>query len=112
MYHREVLSGLMLLFCRPVVAEEPTLQLSPVSGFLSLPDSVTLGKCSAIAIGREGELFLFHRGKQPIICCDSEGNFLRSWGDDLIKTAHGLRVGPDGNVWATDMGHPILSISC
>ena len=108
MYHRVFLLGLMLLFCRPVVAEEPTLQLSPVSGFLSLPDSVTLGKCSAIAIGREGEMFLYHRGKQPIICCDSEGNFLRSWGDDLIMTAHGLRVDPDGNVWATDMGHHMV----
>jgi len=108
MCHRVFLTGLMLLFCCPVAAEEPSPRLTPVPDFLSLPDSVTLGKCSAVAIGKKGELFLFHRGKQPIICCDSKGNFLRSWGDDLIKTAHGMRVDRGGNVWATDMGHHMV----
>lgn len=97
-----------MLSCCLLCAEDERPRLTPVPDFLALPDSVTLGKCSAVAIGRKGELFLFHRGKQPIICCDSQGNFLRSWGDDLIGTAHGLRVDPDGNVWATDMGHHMV----
>lgn len=105
MSHRAFLFGLLMLSCCLLCAEDERPQLTPVPNFLALPDSVTLGKCSAVAIGRRGELFLFHRGKQPIICCDPKGNFLRSWGDDLIKTAHGLRVDPDGNVWATDIGH-------
>jgi DNA-binding beta-propeller fold protein YncE len=95
-----------LLLPERAVCDEPDFQ--PVSDFLQLPDSVKLGKCSAVAIGKDGELFLFHRGKQPIICCDSDGKFIRSWGDDLIGTAHGLRVDPDGNVWATDIGHHMV----
>ena len=91
-----------------LLAEDDAPRLKPVPDFLTLPDSVKLGKCSAVAIGKDGELFLFHRGKQPIICCDAQGKFIRSWGDDLIGMAHGMRVDPDGNVWATDIGHHMV----
>lgn len=76
----------------------------PATEFLKLPDGWTLGNCSAVAINRKGEIYLFHRGKHPLLCFDAEGRFLRSWGDDLIKTAHGLRIDRDDNVWATDIG--------
>ena len=29
-------------------------------------------------------------------------------GDDLIKTAHGLRIDRDNNVWLTDIGHHLV----
>jgi len=55
---------------------------------------------------------LFHRGKQPIICLDSDGKFLRSWGDDTIGNAHGMRIDGDDNVWVTDIGsHQVLKFS-
>jgi DNA-binding beta-propeller fold protein YncE len=34
-----------------------------------------------------------------------KGKFLRSWGDDLIGSAHGLRIDRDDNVWVTDIGN-------
>lgn len=72
--------------------------------FLQLPAGLTLGACSAVAVNSKDEIFLFHRGKQPILCFDKEGKFLRSWGDDQIHTAHGLRIDEDDNVWVTDIG--------
>ena len=81
-----------------VIAFQPTVE------FLKLPDGWTLGPCSAVAVSRKGEIYLLHRGKHPVLCFDTDGKFLRSWGDDLIKTAHGLRVDRDDNVWATDIG--------
>ena len=79
-------------------------EFQPKTDFLKLPDGWTLGACSAVAVSAKGEIYLFHRGKHPLLCFDREGNYLRSWGDDLIKTAHGLRVDRDENVWVTDIG--------
>jgi DNA-binding beta-propeller fold protein YncE len=91
-------------------AEPVGFQVDPA--FVKLPDSVTLGACSGVAVNSTGQVYLFHRGKQPIICLDSNGKFLRSWGDTTIGTAHGLRIDRDDNVWVTDIGkHQVLKFS-
>src|SRR5207249_10861904 len=41
----------------------------------------------------------------PVIVFDREGKFLRSWGEGLIRRAHGVTVGPDGTYWLTDDLH-------
>lgn len=81
-----------------------SIDFQPATEFLKPPEDWTLGPCSAVAVSRKGEIYLFHRGKHPVLCFDADGKFLRSWGDDLIKTAHGLRVDRDDNVWVTDIG--------
>lgn len=80
----------------------------PIPDFLKLPSDVKLGACSAVAINSKDELFLFHRGAQPILCFDAAGRFLRSWGDDLIGSAHGLRIDTADNVWVTDTQHHMV----
>ncbi|WLD10879.1 peptidyl-alpha-hydroxyglycine alpha-amidating lyase family protein [Planctellipticum variicoloris] len=76
----------------------------PVTDFLKLPDGWTLGSCSAVGVNGRGEILLLHRGRHPLIIFDASGRFLRSWGDDLIQSPHGLRVDRDDNVWVTDIG--------
>jgi hypothetical protein len=68
----------------------------------------SLGQCSAVDFGSEGRLYLFHRGKRPILCFDRNGRFLRSWGDDLVGKAHGLRVDAGDNIWVTDIGNHMV----
>ena len=87
-----------------LIAAEPG-DYQPAPEFLKLPEGWTVGACSAVDISRKGEIYLFHRGQHPILCFDSTGKFLRTWGDDHIKTAHGLRVDRHDNVWVTDIGH-------
>ncbi|HND51759.1 MAG TPA: peptidyl-alpha-hydroxyglycine alpha-amidating lyase family protein, partial [Pirellulaceae bacterium] len=73
------------------------------------PADVKLGRCSAVAAGSNDELFLFHRGARPIICVDAQRKLVRSWGDDEITTAHGMRIDRQGHVWITDIGrHRVL----
>jgi len=83
-------------------ADQP-IEFEPVPGFVQLPSGVELGACSAVAVNSTGEIYLFHRKKHPIICLNSEGKFLRSWGDQYIRTAHGLRIDRDDNLWVTDV---------
>lgn len=85
------------------------VNFEPVLGFLKLPDGMVLGNCSAVAVDSRGEIYVYHRGTHPILCFDADGNYLRSWGDDVIGMAHGLRVDRDDNVWVTDVGrHRVL----
>jgi len=92
-------------------ADEPVDFVSEPD-FFQLPDSISLGACSGVSVNSKGEIFLFHRGKQPIVCVDATGKFLRSWGDDVIHTAHGLRIDADDNVWITDIGnHQVMKFN-
>lgn len=81
----------------------------PVAGWPMLPANVQLGPTSAVATDSADRVYVFHRGKQPILVFDRDGNFLRSWGDDHVKMAHGLRIDHEQNVWVTDIGnHQVL----
>ncbi|MBL8829178.1 MAG: hypothetical protein JNM18_19500 [Planctomycetaceae bacterium] len=94
----------LVLLAAQVEGAEP-IAFTSVGAFGKFPEGVTLGPTSAVAVNRQGEVYIFHRGKQPIIVCDPAGNVLRSWGDDLIGSAHGLRLDRDENVWVTDIGN-------
>lgn len=72
-------------------------------GFFQLPKDLQLAGCSAAAVDRHGNYYLLHRGERPVICCDKNGQYLRSWGDGIIQGPHGLRVDPQGNLWITDV---------
>ena len=90
------------------VAAEP-YDLQPTQKFLELPAGLSLGACSAVSVSSKGEIYLFHRGAQPILVFDAHGRFLRSWGDGMIETAHGLRIDKHDQVWVTDIGgHRVL----
>lgn len=103
--------GLITILARFLTAAEP-IDFDMDAAFITLPDSMTLGACSGVAVNSEGNIYLFHRGKQPIICLDATGKFIRSWGDDVIGSAHGLRIDRDDNVWVTDIGnHQVLKFS-
>ncbi|HEV8379196.1 MAG TPA: peptidyl-alpha-hydroxyglycine alpha-amidating lyase family protein, partial [Tepidisphaeraceae bacterium] len=61
-----------------------------------------LAEVSGVAINSDGDIFIFHRGQQPIIAFDKSGKFLRSFGEGT-KSAHGLRCDSADNIWATDV---------
>lgn len=80
----------------------------PVAGWPQLPPAVELGPVSAVATDAKDRVYVAHRGRHPVLVFARDGTFLRSWGDDHIKTAHGLRVAPDGGVWVTDIGNHLV----
>lgn len=102
-----------VLFLAPLHADEPKKRsipdYRPVADWLKLPDTVKLGAVSAVATDSADRVYIFHRGKQPILVFDKDGKYLRSWGDDAVKTAHGLRIDREDNIWVTDIGnHQVL----
>ncbi len=88
------------------------IEFVPVPGFAQVPAHVTLGKCSAVAVDSHSQVYLLHRGKVPLLCFDSNGKFVRGWGDEYVNTPHGLRIDRDDNIWITDIGnHLVLKFS-
>ena len=76
--------------------------------FFRFPERIQLEACSAAAVDGQGNIYLLHRGKHPVICLDKRGQFLRAWGDGAIAGPHGLRVDPAGNLWVTDVAQHVV----
>jgi hypothetical protein len=73
-----------------------------VDDFAKLPDGWEFGDVAAVGIDRHDNVYAFNRGAHPKIVLDREGNFLRAWGEDTFRHAHGVHMGPDDTLWLTD----------
>jgi DNA-binding beta-propeller fold protein YncE len=79
-----------------------------------LPKGYNFGECSGVDIDKQGNVWVFNRGHWPVIEFDRSGKMLRSWTEETfrVKSAHGMRVGPDGNLWAVDVeGHVVFKMT-
>ena len=60
---------------------------------------------SAVDAGPDGTVYVIQRQvKNPVIVIGPDGKVNASWGEGLFQLPHGIRVDPQGNVWATDAG--------
>jgi DNA-binding beta-propeller fold protein YncE len=87
----------------------PPLAYKVVRDWAQLPTGWNFGECSGVAIDRNDNVWVFNRGKHPVIQFDKNGNMLQAWGEGTIVSSHGIRVDPDGNVWGIDVkGHVVI----
>ena len=93
-------------------AGEPSSKSVPtykvVAGWPEPSSPIKLGQVSAVATDASDRVFVFHRGEPPVVVFDRDGKYLRSWGEGLVKKAHGLRIDREQNVWTTDVGHHLV----
>ena len=69
-----------------------------------LPPGYSWREVAAVAVDSQDRVYVFNRGDHPMIVFDSEGNFLRSWGEGVFVRPHGLTLGPDDTLYCTDDG--------
>jgi DNA-binding beta-propeller fold protein YncE len=74
---------------------------------------MSLYEGTAVCVDSKDNVYVFNRGAHPVIVFDRDGNFLRSWGEDIGFTrAHGASVGPDDLLYLTDdQGHAVRKCS-
>lgn len=84
----------------------------PSTSAIGAPGPWNFGQVSGVAVNTNGNVLVLHRGAHPILEFESNGKFVRSWGDGLIsdgkvftlaeqfqtagKTIHSAVYGPAG----------------
>ncbi len=76
-----------------------------IDGWGTLPDGWRYVEVAGVAVDAKDNVFCFTRGEHPVIVFDRDGKFLRSWGEGLVRRAHGITIDADGMVWLTDDLH-------
>lgn len=67
-----------------------------------VPANMLIGDVSGVAIDDADRVYLFCRGRHPVMVFERDGTFLTAWGEGWFKRAHGVHVGHDGFVYLTD----------
>ena len=70
----------------------------------TLPDGWVYKEATAVAVDDKDEVYVFNRGGHPMIVFDRDGNFLRSWGEGIFTSPHGVTMGPDDTLFCVDNG--------
>jgi hypothetical protein len=77
----------------------------PVEGWGCLPEAWSFVEATSVTVDAKDNVWVFNRGDHPVIVFDRDGRFVRSWGEGVVRRAHGITMGPDGTVWLTDDLH-------
>src|SRR6266478_7537819 len=90
----------------------PKLNYEVVPDFFQLPAGENFVEVAGVAVNSKGHIYVFHRGKHPLMEFDPSGKFIRSLADDPFVTAHLVHVDIEDNIWTADIGsHVVLKLS-
>lgn len=125
MSENQVILQRTILFCVAIFQLSclPSLPLSaadvvfnfdyrPDRSFPEWPASVKRGPVSGVGADRQGKIYVLQREQPPVLCFNSDGKYLKSFGGDLIgdqgKGGHGLTVDSQDHVWITDTSRHVV----
>ena len=69
-----------------------------------LPDGWSYKEATAVAVDSKDNVYVYNRGGHWIIIFDSNGKFLRSWGEKIFANPHGITISPDDTIFCVDNG--------
>jgi DNA-binding beta-propeller fold protein YncE len=73
-----------------------------VSGWAQLPDGWELGEVVDIAVDNQDRVYIFSRGKHPVMVFAPDGRFIKSWGEGLFTRPHGISIDSNGDLYCVD----------
>jgi len=73
-------------------------------GWVKLPQGWSIEDAAGVAVDKNDRVYIYHRGKHPVLVFERDGTFSDAWGDDIFDKAHNIRIGPDGMVYCVDYG--------
>ncbi|MEZ4709173.1 MAG: peptidyl-alpha-hydroxyglycine alpha-amidating lyase family protein [Caldilineaceae bacterium] len=73
-----------------------------VEGWGKLPSGWEWGWIPAIACDSKDNVYVYSRSAHPLVIFDRDGNFLDSWGEDVLEDAHGIYIDAADNVYCTE----------
>jgi len=84
-----------------------------IEGWGKLPDGSNILDIPGIAVDSKDRVYIFSRDKQEVVVFDSEGNFIKNLGKDIIfARPHGAYIDSDDSIYLIDDdGHSIKKFS-
>ncbi len=79
-----------------------THQYTVEENWWTLPDGWEFGWIPAVAVDSQDRVYVYSRSEHPMVVFDRDGNFLTSWGDDILKDAHGIYIDADDNIYCVE----------
>lgn len=73
-----------------------------IADWARLPDQWSFGWIPSVAVDSRDRVHVYSRSEHPMVVFDRDGNFLTSWGEDILKDAHGIFIDADDNIYCTE----------
>ena len=73
-----------------------------IPNFGKLPSGWEWGWIPGVACDSKDNVYVYSRSEHPLVIFDRDGNFLDSWGEDVLEDAHGIYIDDEDNVWCTE----------
>ncbi len=73
-----------------------------ITDWAKLPSGWTFGWIPGVAVDSQDRVYVYSRSEHPMMVFDRDGNFLTSWGDDVLENAHGIFIDSDDNIYCTE----------
>ena len=88
-------------------------QFEVIPDWARLPAGWTFGWIPSVAVDSQDRVYVYSRSQHPMVVFDRNGNFLTSWGDDILKDAHGIFIDADDNIYCTErLTHCVHKFTC
>jgi len=78
------------------------IEYEVIKGWEQMPDGWSFFEVAGVACDSKDNVYVFNRGKYPMIIFDKEGKFLNAWGEGMFKSPHGIFIDNKDNVWLAD----------
>lgn len=85
-----------------MVFGQGTHQYTVEENWWTLPEGWEFGWIPAVAVDSQDKVYVYSRSEHPMVVFDRDGNFIDSWGDDILKDAHGIFIDADDNIYCTE----------
>ena len=85
-----------------MVFGQGTHQYTVQEDWWTLPEGWEFGWIPAVAVDSQDRVYVYSRSEHPMVVFDRDGNFIDSWGDDILKDAHGIFIDADDNIYCTE----------
>ena len=78
------------------------IEYEVIQGWEQMPEGWSFVEVAGVACDSHDRVYVFNRGKYPIIVFDKEGKFLNAWGEGMFKGPHGIFIDREDNLWLAD----------
>jgi DNA-binding beta-propeller fold protein YncE len=93
----------MRAFARGRTADEAMPGFKPVPLWAKLPRGMDFGgNAASVAVDSQDRVFVFNRGKCPVVVFDIDGNVVDAWGAGEFDNAHGLAIDASDHLFLVD----------